>query len=112
MNPDPEREEFVRRVKTIDPFFKSGDVEGTLRRLPELMRIGPERRDLSMKKSHYLASLAARSIERGDPASALRFLDFADSNVRVDHLTPFLREERREFRERAERAMARRAGKT
>ena len=112
MTRDPEREEFVRRVKAIDPVFKAGDVETTLRLLHGLVAMGSDRRDLSMKKSHYLASLAVRSIERGDPASGLRFLEYADSNVRDDHLTPFLREERREFRERAERAMARRAGKT
>ena len=101
---DSEREAFVRRVKAIDPLFKSGNIEETLRLLPELLSMGPGRRDLSQKKSHYLASLALRSLSRGDPASALRFLDLADIHVRDDHLTAFLRNERAEFREEAERA--------
>ena len=103
---DPEREAFVRRVKAIDPVFKAGDVEATLRLLPALLEMGPDRRDLSQKKSHYLASLAYRSLLRGDPAAAVRFLDLADARVREDHLTPFLARERREFREAAERALS------
>jgi hypothetical protein len=101
---DPEREAFVQKVRAIDPVFTAGDVEGTLRLLPALMAMGPERRDLSLKKSHYLASLARRSLLRGDPASAVRFLDFADAHVRDDHLTDFLRGERSDFREQAEQA--------
>jgi len=101
---DPEREAFVQRVKAIDAVFKAGDVERTLGLLPALMAMGPEREILSKKKSHYLASLALRSLSRGDPASALRFLDLADIHVRDDHLTAFLRNERAEFREEAERA--------
>jgi len=101
---DPEREAFVERVKAIDPVFKSGDVEGMFPLLSGLMAMGPERRDLSQKKSHYLASLAIRSLQRGDPGAALRFLEFADAYVLDDHLTPFLRGERRELRKQAEAA--------
>ena len=100
---DSEREAFVRRVKAIDSVFTSGKIEETLRLLPELMSMGPGRRDLSQRKSHYLASLALRSLSRGDSASALTFLDLADVHVRDDHLTPFLRNERLEFREQAQR---------
>lgn len=106
MGQDPEREAFVRRVRTVDDTFKAGDLEATLRGLESLLEMGPERRDLSQKKSHYLASLAVRSLLRGDPASAIRFLDIADDRVRDDHLTEFLRGERRDFREQAERSLA------
>jgi len=99
---DPVREAFVRKVKAIDPGFKAGDVEGTLRVLPELMAIGPDRPILSQKKSHYLASLAIRSLMRDDPAAARRFLDFADAHVRDEHLTPFLRTERKDLRQQAD----------
>ena|SRR2546425_2162087 len=102
---DEEREAFARKVRAIDPVFKAGDVEGTFRLLADLMAMGPERRDLSIKKSHYLASLAGRSLLRGDPASALRFLEYADAYVLDVHLTPFLRRERSEFRETAKLAL-------
>jgi hypothetical protein len=102
---DPEREAFVQRVKAIDLVFKAGDVEGTLRRLPDLMAMGPERAILSQKKSHYVASLAVRSLRKSDPGSAIRFLDFADAHIRDDHLIPLLRSERAKFRTEAARAM-------
>jgi hypothetical protein len=104
---DPEREAFVQQVRAIDAVFKAGDVERTLRLLPALMAMGPEREILSKKKSHYLASLALRSLRKGDPGSAIRFLDFADAHVRDDHLIPLLRDERSDAREEALRAIGR-----
>ena len=101
---DPEREAFVERVKAIDRVFKAGDVDGTLRLLPALMAMGPERPILSQKKSHYVGSLALRCLRKGDPQSAIRFLDFADARIRDDHLIPLLRDERAKFRKEALRA--------
>ena len=103
---DPEREAFVERVKAIDRVFKAGDVDGTLRLLPALMAMGPERPILSQKKSHYVGSLALRCLRKGDAKSATRFLDFADANIRDDHLIPMLRDERAKFRKEAVRATA------
>lgn len=99
------RDEFTNRVKTIDPIFKCGDLEAFWPPLRALLAMAPERRDLSQKKSHYLASLAARSLARDDPDSALAFLKAADRTVNPDHLTAFLRRERAEFRLEAERAI-------
>ncbi len=99
---DEARETFVARVKAIDPVFKRGDLNQFWRMLPELLAMAPERRDLSQKKSHYLASLAARSLARDDPHAALAFLDYADRRVDRDHLTPFLLGERADFRRQAE----------
>ena len=92
------RERFVDRVKTIDPIFKRGDLGTFWPALRELMAIAPGRVDLSKKKSHYLASLAVRSLAREDPASALEFLDLADRVLDPSHLTEFLLEERADFR--------------
>ena len=103
---DLEREAFVERVKAIDLVFKAGDVEGTFRLLPSLIAMGPERAILSQKKSHYVASLALRSLRKGDPGSAIQFLDFADAHIRDDHMIPLLRNERAMFRTQAARAMA------
>ena len=103
---DPEREAFVHHVKAIDLVFKSGDVEGTFRLLPSLMAMGPGREILSQKKSHYLASLALRSLRKRDHESAVRFLDFADAHIRDDHLIPLLRNERLKFRREATLATA------
>ena len=99
---DEARETFVARVKAIDPVFKRGDLTQFWRMLPELVAMAPERRDLSQKKSHYLASLAARSLARDDPHAALAFLDYADRRIDRDHLTPFLLGERADFRRQAE----------
>ncbi|HEX9341332.1 MAG TPA: hypothetical protein VF992_09250 [Thermoplasmata archaeon] len=99
------REAFVRRVKPIDPLFKGGDLERFWTMLRDLVAMAPQRVDLSQKKSHYLASLAARSLARDDPRSALRFLEFADRSVDRSHLTPFLLTEREEFRRQAEAAL-------
>jgi len=98
------RELFVDRVKAIDPIFKRGDLEQFWAMLRDLVAMAPERVDLSQKKSHYLASLAARSLARGDSRSALEFLDFADRSVDRTHLTPFLLNERADFREMAIKA--------
>ncbi|HTD81942.1 MAG TPA: hypothetical protein VK723_07320 [Thermoplasmata archaeon] len=106
MHRDLEREAFVERVKAIDLVFKAGDVEGTFQLLPSLIAMGPERAILSQKKSHYVASLALRSLRKGDPGSAIRFLDFADAHIRDDHMIPLLRNERAMFRTQASRAMA------
>lgn len=96
------RRAFTERVKEIDPIFKAGDLEAFWPVLRELVAMGPERRDLSLKKSHYLASLAARSLVREDPKTALAFLDLADHTIEDDHLTPFLRREREDFRQQAQ----------
>lgn len=100
------RRAFVERVKAIDPVFKRGDLEAFWPALHELITMAPERVDLSRKKSHYLASLAARSLARDDPASALAFLDLADRTLDPSHLTAFLLEERTDFRRQAEATLA------
>ena len=99
---DDVRERFVARVKAIDPVFKRGDLEQFWTMLSELMAMAPDRRDLSQKKSHYIASLAVRSLTRDDPRSALAFLDYADRSIDRSHLTPFLLGERADFRRQAE----------
>lgn len=103
------RKAFTERVKEIDPIFKEGALNRVWPALLELVALAPERRDLSLKKSHYLASLAARSLLRDDPKSALAFLELADREVNDDHITPFLRRERADFREQAELALRIRA---
>lgn len=100
------REAFVERVKTIDPIFRRGNLEAFWPPLRELIRMAPDRADVSKKKSHYLTSLAARSLVRGDPVSAKEFLDLADRSVDPTHMTPFLVRERAEFREMTEEALA------
>ncbi len=67
--------------------------------------MAPERRDLSLKKSHYLASLAARSLIRDDAQTALKFLEIADREIDPSRLTPYLRREREDFRSQAELAL-------
>ncbi len=99
---DEVREGFVARVKAIDPVFKGGDLERFWPMLRELIGMAPDRRDLSQKKSHYLASLAVRSLGRDDPRSALAFLDYADRTIDGSHLTPFLLGERADFRRQTE----------
>ncbi len=99
--PEDLRRAFTDRVKEIDPIFKAGDLEAFWPALRELVATAPERRDLSLKKSHYLASLAARSLARDEPATALAFLELADRTIDDDHLTPFLRREREDFRQQA-----------
>ncbi len=100
------REEFVERVKEADPIFKRGDLPVFWPILRALMAMAPDRVDLSRKKSHYLASLAARSLVRREPRAALDFLDYADRILNPSHLTPFLLKERAEFRQEAETAIA------
>jgi hypothetical protein len=99
------REEFVERVKAIDPIFKRGDLDAFRPKLHALMSIAPDRADLAKKKSHDLASLAVRSLSRGDVASALEFLDCADRILDPRALSRFLLEERRDIRQRAEDAL-------
>ncbi len=101
MAPDP-REAFVEGVKAIDPIFKRGDLGAFWPKLRALMAVAPDRADVSKKKSHYLASLAARCLARNDPAAALRFLEYAEAMVDGSHLTPFLLRERADFRRQAE----------
>lgn len=103
--PPDHRKAFTDRVKQIDPIFKAGDLEAFWPALRELVAMAPERRDLSLKKSHYLASLAARSLVREDPKTALAFLEFADSEIDPGHLTDFLRREREDFRAQARLAL-------
>ncbi len=103
--PEDLRRAFTDRVKEIDPIFKVGDLEAFWPALRELVSMTPERRDLSLKKSHYLASLAARSLARDEPATALAFLEFADRAIDNDHLTPFLRRERETFRAETHRVL-------
>lgn len=100
------REAFVDRVKRIDPIFKRGDLEAFWPALEELVALAPDRVDVSRKKSHYLASLAARSLARGDIESAVAFLDLADRAVDGAHLTEYLLKERARFRSEAEAGSA------
>jgi hypothetical protein len=102
---DEARETFVAHVKAIDPVFKQGDLRRFWPMLRELVALAPDRRDLSQKKSHYLASLAVRSLARNDPSSAIAFLDYADRSIERNHLTPFLIDERADFRRQAEMAL-------
>ena len=104
VGPDPRRL-FTERVKEIDPIFKAGDLERFWPALRELVAMAPERQELSLKKSHYLTSLAARSLIRNDPRTALDFLEFADREVNREHLTPFLIQEREDFRAQAHLAL-------
>ncbi len=103
--PEDLRRAFTERVKAIDPVFKAGDLEAFWPLLRELVAMGPDRRDLSLKKSHYFASLAAQSLVREDPTSALAFLEFADRSIEDGHLTPYLRSEREDFRQQAQLAL-------
>lgn len=96
------RKAFVERVKAIDPVFKRGDLADFWPALRDLVAMAPERVDVSRKKSHYLASLALRSLARDDLASAIRFLDLADRVLDPSHLTAFLLEERADLRQEAE----------
>ena len=96
------RQAFVEVVKAIDPLFKRGDLKAFWPELRGLVAMAPSRRDLALKKSHYLASLAARSLLRDDPKAALAFLDFADESLDSNQLTPFLLEERQELRRQGE----------
>jgi hypothetical protein len=104
MSPDPRRA-FTERVKETDPIFKAGDMARFWPALRELVAMAPARRDLSLKKSHYLASLAARSLVRDDPTTALEFIELADRVVNHEHLTPFLIREREDFRAQAQLAL-------
>ena len=99
------RQEFVQLVKAVDPIFKRGDLKAFWPTLRALMAMAPDRHDLSQKKSHYLASLAARSLARGDPDAALEFLEYADRALDPTHLTVFLLKERSEFRSQADEAI-------
>ncbi len=99
------REEFVERVKAVDPIFKRGDLDAFWPMLHALMSMAPDRADLAKKKSHYLASLAVRSLARSEVAAALEFLDYADRILNPLALSRFLIEERRDIRQRAEEAL-------
>jgi hypothetical protein len=99
------REEFVERVKAIDPIFKRGDLDAFWPVLHGLMSIAPDRTDLAKKKSHYLASLAVRSLARDEAESSLEFLDYADRILDPRTLSPFLLEERRDIRRRVVEAL-------
>ncbi len=103
--PSDVRKAFTDRVKAIDPLFKAGDLNRFWPALRELVAMAPERRELSLKKSHYLAGLAAQSLIRDDPKTALAFLELADTEVSNEHMTPFLLREREDFREQAELAL-------
>lgn len=108
MGTDP-RKAFTERVRAIDPLFKRGALPDFWRALPDLIAMAPARPDLSRKKSHYLASLAWRSILRGDLASARRFLAYADRHVDSSHLSPYFLRERAEFWRRLREAESREA---
>jgi hypothetical protein len=103
--PQDLRKAFTERVKQIDPIFKAGNLEAFWPALRELIEMAPHRRDLSMKKSHYLASLAARSLVQDNPKAALEFLELADREIDRGHLTPYLLREREDFRQQAELAL-------
>lgn len=100
------RRDFVNQVKSIDPVFKRGNLRAFWPALRDLIAMAPDRADLSKKKSHYLASLAVRSLGRGDASSALAFLDLADEALEPSHLTEFLLEERAELRRQTESTLA------
>ncbi len=100
-----DREEFVERVKAIDPIFKRGDLDAFWPMLHALMSMAPDRVDLAKKKSHYLASLAVRSLARGEAGAALEFLDYADRILNPRALSRFLLEERRDIRQSADEAL-------
>src|SRR5438105_3476548 len=70
-----------------------------------LIAMAPDRADLSKKKSHYLTSLAARSLARDDPRSAIDFLDYAERTLNPRDLTPFLLDERSDYRRKAQEAI-------
>jgi len=99
------REEFVNRVKAIDPVFRRGELDAFWPMLRALIAMAPDRVDLSKKKSHYLASLAARSLARDDPRSAIEFLDYAERTLNPRDLTPFLLDERSDYRRKAQQAL-------
>jgi hypothetical protein len=99
------REEFVERVKAIDPIFKRGDLEAFWPMLRALMSIAPDRADLAKKKSHYLASLAVRSLARDEAESSLEFLDYADRFLDPRALSRFLLDERQDIRHRVIEAL-------
>jgi hypothetical protein len=99
------REEFVNRVKAIDPVFRRGELDAFWPMLRALIAMAPDRVDLSKKKSHYLASLAARSLARDDPHSAIEFLDYAERTLNPRDLTRFLLDERSDYRRKAQQAL-------
>jgi hypothetical protein len=101
------REEFVNRVKAIDPVFRRGELDAFWPMLQALIAMAPDRADLSKKKSHYLASLAARSLARDDPRSAIDFLEYAERTLNPRDLTPFLLDERSEYGRKAQEALQR-----
>jgi len=101
------REEFVDRVKAIDPVFRRGELDAFWPMLRALIAMAPDRADLSKKKSHYLASLAARSLARDDPRSAIDFLDYAERTLNPRDLTRFLLDERSDYRRKAQEAIQR-----
>jgi hypothetical protein len=94
------RATFASVVKTIDPMFKRGELESFWAALRELIALAPDREDLWRKKSHYLVSVALRSMKRGDLESAKKFLDFADLRIPEVPLTSYFRREREEMRRR------------
>ena len=47
----------------------------------------------------------SRSLARGDPKSAIEFLDYADQALDSSHLTRFLLEERADYRLAAQEAL-------
>lgn len=106
---DP-RKAFAERVRAIDPLFKRGDLSDFWPALRDLIAMAPARVDLSRKKSHYLASLAWRSILRRDFPSAHRFLAYADQHVDPSHLSPYFLRERAEFWRRLREAESGEAG--
>jgi hypothetical protein len=101
---DP-RKVSTERVKQIDPIFKAGNLEAFWPALRELIEMAPHRRDLSMKKSHYLTSLAARSLVQDDPKAELEFPELTDREIDHGHLTPYLLKEREDSRQQAELAL-------
>lgn len=92
-------------MKAIDPVFKRGDLRTFWPELRALVAMAPDRADLSRKKSHYLVSLAARSLLRGEPRAAKKFLDYADRRIDPDHLTSYFAEERQGWRQRVDTAL-------
>lgn len=100
--PDPAtKERFKRLVRRIDAPSKAGDHRQALTMLSELLAVEPGDPSLVKKTSHFIAALAFRALQGGDPAAALHFLDIADEQLPDEHMTPFLREEREALRRAA-----------
>lgn len=81
-------------VKAIDHWSKRGEHAAALGLLPPLFEIRPGDATYDKKRSHFIASLAARALADGDGETAAKLLEVADARLPDAHMTSFLREER------------------